>query len=98
MRNAYTINVRNMEARPRSVILSVEGLAGALMWTDAQVREQASATLVLAVAPDQVHKARVYVAAPERQRSDIAFVIRADDAKGGSDRERSVFEGPEGGP
>ena len=98
VRNAYTINVRNMEARPRSVILSVEGLAGALMWTDAQAREQASATLILAVAPDQVHKARVYVAAPERQRRDIAFVIRADDAEGGSDRERSVFEGPEGGP
>jgi polyferredoxin len=98
VRNAYTINVRNMEARPRSVTLTVEGLPGALMWTEAQAREQASTALHLLVAPDQVHKARIYVAAPERQRTDIAFAVRAIDAEGGGDRERSVFEGPESAP
>ena len=98
VRNAYTINVRNMEARPRVLTLSVEGLPGARMWTDAQAREQASGTLTIAVAPDQVHKAHVYVAASERTRREIAFAIRADDAEGGGDREPSVFVGPEGAP
>ena len=98
VRNAYTINVRNMEARPRTVTLSVEGLPGALMWTDVQAREQASATLRLAISPDRVHKARVYVAAPQRRRRDIAFTIRANDTEGGSDRASSVFEGPEEAP
>ena len=98
VRNAYTINVRNMEARPRSVVLTLEGMPGAVMWTDAQAREQASSEVRLAVAPDQVHKTRVYVAAPQRQRGKIAFAIRADDAEGGGDREGSVFEGPEGAP
>ena len=98
VRNAYTINVRNMEARPRSVVLTLEGLPGAVMWTDAQAREQASSEVRLAVAPDQVHRARVYVAAPQRQRGEIAFAIRAEDAEGGGDREGSVFEGPEGAP
>ncbi|RYH13750.1 MAG: 4Fe-4S binding protein [Alphaproteobacteria bacterium] len=96
VRNAYTINVRNMEARPRDVTLSLEGLSGARIWTDAQARGAAAGSLTIRIGPDQARKTRVYVAAPERARRDFAFAIRANDAEGGSDRESTVFEGPEG--
>jgi len=96
VRNAYTINVRNMEARPRNITLSIEGLPGAQIWTDAQSRNAASQSLPIEIGPDQARKTRVYVAAPERTRRDLTFAIRANDIQGGSDRENTVFEGPEG--
>ncbi|MFD1104616.1 4Fe-4S dicluster domain-containing protein [Sphingobium olei] len=95
VRNAYTINVRNMEARPRSVILSIQGLPGAAIWTDAEARRAAGATVTIPIGPDQTRKTRVYVAAPERSQQDFDFVIRATDGEGATDRESTVFEGPE---
>ncbi|MDO9490387.1 MAG: FixG Ig-like domain-containing protein, partial [Sphingomonadaceae bacterium] len=96
VRNAYTINIRNMEARPRTVTLSVDGLPGATLWTDAQSRDSAGKALSIAIGPDQVRRTRVYVAAPERARQKFAFAIRADDPEGAGDRADTSFEGPEG--
>ena len=84
-----------MEARPRSVTLSIEGLPDAQIWTDAQARGGAGQAVEIAIGPDQARKTRVYVAAPERQQRDFAFVIRANDGQGATDRESTVFEGPE---
>jgi polyferredoxin len=95
IRNAYTVNVRNMEARPRQMTLAVEGLPGARMWTEEQRREGAGDSLQIAVEPDQVRRVRLYVSAPGTARREIALTIRADDAEGGSDRETTTFEGPE---
>ncbi|MAM37047.1 4Fe-4S dicluster domain-containing protein (plasmid) [Sphingobium naphthae] len=96
VRNAYTINIRNMETRPRTIRLTTEGLADARIWTDAQSRAAAAQSLTIAIGPDQARKTRVYVAAPARPRHEFAFAIRANEPAGASDRETTVFEGPEG--
>ena len=96
VRNAYTINIRNMEARPRTVTLSLDGLPGATLWTDAQSRDSADKALSIAIGPDQVRRTRVYVAAPERARQKFTFAIRTDDPEAAIDRADTSFEGPEG--
>jgi len=98
IRNTYTINIRNMESRPRSVTLTLEGLPEARMWTESDRRETAQAAIEIALAPDRVTKARVFVAAPAAsdQRTGLAFLIAANDSAGGSDSEASFFERPEG--
>ena len=95
IRNTYTINIRNMESRPRSVTLALEGLPAARMWTESGRRETAQAAIAVALAPDQVTKARVYVVAPaaSNKRAGLAFIIAANDRAGG-DREDSFFERP----
>jgi polyferredoxin len=95
VRNAYTISIRNMEARPRPFVLTVERLPGAKMWREDQAQERATTSLTINVEPDQVRKTRVYVSAPALSRQEIAFALRATDKEGGSDREPSIFEGPE---
>ena len=97
IRNTYTLNVRNMEGRPRTVRLTLEGLPGARMWTESGQRETASDRLSLALAADRVTKARIYVIAPsgEAKRTDMAFVVAERDPAGASDREASFFERPD---
>ena len=97
IRNAYTINIRNMESRPRSVTLAIEGLPGAHLWTESGSRETARSAMAIALAPDRVTKARVFVAAPAAsdKRAGLAFIIAANDRAGGGDREASFFERPD---
>ncbi len=97
IRNTYTINIRNMESRPRMVMLTIEGLPSARMWTEPGRRETANDYLSVALAPDQVTKARVYVVAPaaSEKRAALAFAIAANDRTGGGDREASFFERPD---
>ena len=98
IRNAYTINIRNMESRPRSVTLTIDGLPNARLWGESGRRETARSAITVALAPDQVTKARVYVVAPaaNTKRAELAFVIAATDSAGGDDREESFFERPDG--
>ena len=97
VRNAYTINVRNMEGRKRTVALSVAGLAGARLWDDSGRRETATDRLLVKLDPDRATKARVYVAAPASGQGRVAinFAIKAQDGEGETDRESSNFEQPE---
>jgi polyferredoxin len=97
VRNAYTINVRNMEGRKRTVALTVEGLTGARLWNDAGQRVTASDRLLINLDPDRATKARVYLAAPasDAGRTAINFAIKAQDGQGETDRESSNFEQPE---
>lgn len=96
IRNAYTIKLRNMEARPRPMQVSVTGLANAKMWTDAGSREQASSALTTMVAADSVEKLRVFLLLPSAGpvREDFAFTVRATDREGGGDSEPARFERP----
>lgn len=96
IRNAYMVKVRNMEARPRPVTVAVEGLPGAMLWTDAMPREQAAATVTTTVPADSVAKLRLFIAAPAPgpQWQDFAFTVRATDREGGGDREPARFERP----
>lgn len=98
IRNGYTLRVRNMENRPRSVVIGLAGLPSAVIWNEGGRRESAGRTISLDVPADQVARTRVFVAAPPggEAREDIAFVVRARDAGGEESREDSFFERPEG--
>lgn len=97
IRNAYMVKVRNMEARPRPVEVAVEGLPGALLWTDAMPRESAAPTLAATVPADSVARLRIFIAAPVQGiiRQDFTFTLRVTDREGGGDSEPARFERPE---
>lgn len=97
VRNDYTIKLRNMEARPRPMAVTLDGLPGAVMWTDEMGRESASRELQFTVAPDQTKPVRVYVVAPQGTADDeFAFVLSARDREAGGDRAETRFDAPEG--
>jgi cytochrome c oxidase accessory protein FixG len=94
IRNAFTVKLRNMENRPRRMDVATQGLAGAMLWTDAGTREGATPTLSTTVPADSVARLRVFVAAPAEgpQRHDFSFTVRARDREGGTDNEPASFE------
>jgi len=96
IRNSYTVNIRNMEDRPRRMEVAVSGLPGAVLWNEATPRGTETKLSVMADA-DQVIKARLFVAAPAAgpERSDAVFTVRALDAEGGTAHDTTVFERPE---
>ncbi|WP_336958958.1 cytochrome c oxidase accessory protein CcoG [Sphingobium aquiterrae] len=96
IRNAYTVKLRNMEARPRPMAVGIAGLPGARMWTDEGTREGATPMLTTTVPADSVAKLRVFVAAPAagEHRQDFSFTVRAQDKEGGNDSEHASFERP----
>jgi cytochrome c oxidase accessory protein FixG len=96
IRNTYQIKIRNMEARPREVEVSLAGLPGVL-WDEHGSRHTAGRFLRLTVGADKVTKLQLFVAAlgAGPQRSDVAFSVRALDREGGGDTDHSFFERPE---
>jgi cytochrome c oxidase accessory protein FixG len=96
IRNAFTVKIRNMEARPRTVEIALEGLAGATMWLETGSRHAASTTLRADVAPDALGKFRIFVIAASGagERDEFAFTVRALDDEGGRDSTQAVFERP----
>jgi cytochrome c oxidase accessory protein FixG len=99
VRNAYTLKLRNMQSRPRTMEVAMTGLKGAAMWTDAMPRENAARVLTVPVAADQVLPVRVYVVAPAgTEPQDFAFDLKALDAQGGTDRSETRFDAPEDSP
>ena len=96
VRNAYTVKLRNMESRPRRMEIGLEGLPGALMWSDDMPRSAAARALVREVAADRAEPVRVYVVAPAGTAAqDLRFTLRALDADGGSDVHETRFDAPE---
>ena len=97
VRNNYMVKLRNMEARPRDVTVSVNGLDGAAIWTSEGSRSNARRAVNVITAPDSVSKLRLFVAAPgigpAQQDFNIAVQPNEDGAKG--DSETAVFERPE---
>jgi cytochrome c oxidase accessory protein FixG len=98
VRNAFTIKVRNMEARPRQVEIGLLGMDDARMWAEPGDRDTAQRTIRLVVAPDSVSKDRIYVIskAPEPAREEFSFTVRALDKQGGSDSDKVTFDRAEG--
>ncbi|HKX22575.1 MAG TPA: FixG Ig-like domain-containing protein, partial [Rhizorhapis sp.] len=97
VRNNYTVKIRNMEARPRDMEISLSGLPGAVLWAEGESREQAARSVRVTVPADSVAKSRVYIALPAEgpQRTDFAFTVRALDREGGSSSDETHFERPE---
>ncbi|MBT2189038.1 cytochrome c oxidase accessory protein CcoG [Sphingobium nicotianae] len=94
IRNAYLVRVRNMQNRPRTMIVGLRGLPDGVMWSEGQSRAQASRTLRVDVPADQVLKQRLYIVAgafgPARQ--DFVFTVQAagDDKETAEDDESFV--------
>ena len=97
VRNAYTLRLRNMQSRPRSMTVTIEGLPGAVMWTDSMDRAEANARQDFTVPADQLLSVRAYVVAPpESATGEIRFVLSANDSGNysESDSADALFTGP----
>ena len=95
VRNAYTVKLRNMESRPRTMEIGLAGLDRAVMWSDDMARGRAARTLVRTIPADQAQPLRLYVIAPpDTPASDFAFTVRALDAEGGGDSHQTRFDVP----
>lgn len=80
VRNAYTLRLRNMEARPREMKVAIEGLPGAVMWTDTIVRGDAARSQIISVPADQTRTVRAYVAVPQgTPAQNFSFRVTSQD-------------------
>ncbi|MXP45568.1 cytochrome c oxidase accessory protein CcoG [Allopontixanthobacter sediminis] len=95
VRNSFTLKLRNMESRPRDMEIAVEGLLGAVMWSDTTRREDAAATQIVNVAADQTQTVRAYVMAPGgTPAQDFAFRITSQDEQRETDTVETRFSAP----
>ena len=76
VRNAYTLRLRNMQARPRDMEVALVGLPeGALMWTDAVNMDAAAPQQVISVPANETRIIRAYVTIPAGTYAD-SFTFR----------------------
>ncbi|OYZ44471.1 MAG: hypothetical protein B7Y31_02590 [Novosphingobium sp. 16-62-11] len=97
IRNAYTLKLRNMEARPRTFTVALEGLEGGAMFTDEMDAAAAKRVLTIEVPADTTKPVRVYAVRPRGAKpAEFAFVLNATDKEGGADRSETTFTTAEG--
>lgn len=95
VRNSYTLRLRNMESRPRDMEIAVEGLPGALMWSDTIRRDDAAASQTVTVAADQIETVRAYVMVPEgTPAQDFVFRVTSLDEQRETDTAETRFSAP----
>jgi cytochrome c oxidase accessory protein FixG len=96
VRNDYTVKLRNMQTRPREMVVSFAGLPGAVMWTEGESRESAGRAVRTTVAADSLAKLPLFVAAPGggEEHRDFRFTVRSADGDEQSST-AAVFERPE---
>jgi polyferredoxin len=95
VRNAYTVKLRNMESRPRTVRVTMEGVPQAAMWVgDTGSREAAGRSFETKLDPDAVTKLRVFVVSPagDGSRQEFSLSVQANDDPYPSDRHELVLE------
>jgi len=95
VRNAYAVRLRNMEGRPREMEITIEGLPGAVMWSDDMSRDQAGRKLVRKVTADETQSLHVYVVAPaDMAAQDFAFKLQAAGQEREQDMQDVQFDAP----
>lgn len=95
VRNAYTLKLRNMESRPREMEIALEGLPGAVMWTDRIQREDAARAQTIMVPADTTQTMRAYVMAPEDIKAqDFSFSLTSLDEQAENDSTQTAFTTP----
>ena len=95
IRNDYTVKLFNMQARPRVMQVSLEGLPGGKFWTSEMPREKAARELKLTVPADRVEPLRVYVVAPDgTTQQKFSFNLKALDGEGEHDKSDVRFDSP----
>lgn len=97
IRNGYTLKLRNMEARPRTMEVGLTGLGTGRIWLREASAATAARTIRVTVAPDSVAQLAVFaIGAREGETSEgFAFTVRALDDQGGADSHSVTFERPE---
>jgi cytochrome c oxidase accessory protein FixG len=85
VRSGWTIKMRNMENRPRTVELAMTGLPEGRLWTDAMSRADAARSVTLKLAPDATTKLHLYVAAPAGPAGETGFSLVAKPLDGDTD-------------
>jgi cytochrome c oxidase accessory protein FixG len=97
VRNGYTVKLRNMEDRPRDVVLSIEGLPNGAIYTDDMEASEAKASLNMQVPADETKRVRVYAVTPRGAKPvGFLFDLKANDKEGGHDSSRTTFTTSEG--
>ena len=96
VRNAYTLRLRNMEARPRDMEVALTGLPeGAVMWTEAVSMENAAAQLVIDVPANETKVVRAYVMLPPGANADsFTFRLTSLDEQREQDLAETTFAMP----
>jgi len=96
VRNAYTLRVRNMEARPRDMEIALAGLpAGSLMWTDRIRSEDAAPRQTVTVPANEIRVVRAYVTVPAGNPVDaFAFTVTSLDEQRERDTAETTFDSP----
>ncbi|MGE4410268.1 MAG: cytochrome c oxidase accessory protein CcoG [Sphingobium sp.] len=97
IRNAYTVKLRNMENRPRTVRVAMIGAQGSLMWRNEETRAQAARSFEVKLAPDAVTKLRLFVVTPVQAgasatREDFSLSVRGLEDDKISDTEELIIE------
>ena len=99
IRNAYTVKILNMIQEPRSIVLSIDGLDGAVMQING-FEDREARTFLINVDPDKLRELRVFVKQPNDNliAGSTPFKFIAEDRQS---NERDVydanFEAPEVG-
>ncbi len=71
VRNAYTLRLRNMQARPRDMEVALVGLPeGAVMWTENITSENAARAQIIAVPANETKIVRAYITVPAGSNAD----------------------------
>ncbi len=97
VRNAYTLRLRNMEARPRDMEVAVIGLPGGQMWTDQIGLADAAASQIVSVDADETRTVRAYVIAPSgTPAQEFQFQLTSLDEQREQDVETTSFSAPGG--
>ena len=96
VRNAYTLRLRNMEARPRDMEVALTGLPeGAVMWTEAVSMDNAAAQLVIDVPANETKVVRAYVMLPPGASADsFTFRLTSLDEQREQDLAETTFAMP----
>ena len=96
VRNAYTLRLRNMEARPRDMEVALTGLPrGAVMWTDAVSMENAAPLQVITVNANETKVVRAYVMLPAgEQAHNFTFRLTSLDEQRETDLADTTFAMP----
>ena len=98
VRNAYTLRLRNMEARPRDMEVALVGLPeGAVMWTDRIGSDAAAVSQTISVPADETRVVRAYVTIPAGATADqFTFQLTSLDEQREQDFEETTFSTPGG--
>ena len=97
VRNAFTVNLRNMQDRPRTMRIAAEGLAGAALYSDDMAPTGARPEITVTVPADSTRRVRLYAVVPggHAHREDFTLVARPTDREGGEVRRETQFMAPE---